>query len=107
MVSNQILRFGAQPIPLASVFPGACRRAEVEPLRSNSNPAWVGTAAMNGDGATGVIQELAAPAPGVALDRFVDHAAGDAHNAVPPRATFTAPPGKVAARHFGRFDGQG
>ncbi len=80
MASDRVLTFGAQPVPLASVFPGACRRVEVEPLRSNSNPAWVGTSAMNGDGATGVIQELAAPAAGVPLDRFVDHAAGDAHN---------------------------
>jgi hypothetical protein len=92
MVYTGVITFGSNAIQITDSANGGVtvptrtffRRILIEPLRTNTHAAYVGLSNVTNDGSgTGVIQELAAPATGVALDRFLDMAAGSAHN-IPP-----------------------
>jgi hypothetical protein len=88
-----IVTFGGSAIQITSVaqdnngnaYPtGAmARRVMVEPLRANTHAAYVGLSNVTNNGTGIAIQELAVPASGSPLDRFLDTAAGSSHNIDP------------------------
>ena len=84
MTYSALITFGSNAIQLTDATNGVtnwpkgalARRVMVEPLRGNGAAAYFGLSDVTNNGTGASIQELAAPATGVPLDRFNDPVSG-------------------------------
>jgi len=90
MIYSGTITLGSNAIAITDATNGVAlpagamaRRILIEPLRGNANAAYVGLSTVTNNGTGVAIQELAAPAAGVVLDRFDDRAGGGSHNIDP------------------------